>query len=348
MSATDFETVVRGVASLCPLADLAESLQGRFSSLLGSARLYMSPLVYSRFSVSLFLYPVLGEILALALLPQPQATLVVASLAVVQSLPVLVPLTLSRTRSRAVDAEPAFFLIVLSIFSRASTPTIDDGLRKVAALGDGAFPALRAEEAFLERDLTFLPGSPDSVIERELGAHPRRKLREFVHSFMITLTTGKSVTEFVEEEATRQVQLLESKWKGFSESVGSLAEASLMVLALFPVGLDMIAAAIPGVASSQILVLSLALLGLFSVVLLVLIDSAQPVLHNSTPGPWPLLMILASWTISTYLFLAGIVPIGLSLAIPLVVSALGFLRTRGVFDRIRRGEDEVSVLLHDL
>ena len=45
-------------------------------------------------------------------------------------------------------------------------------------------------------------------------------------------------------------------------------------------------------------------------------------------------MILASWTFSTYLFLVGAVPIGLSLAIPLVVSALGFLRTRGVFDRI--------------
>jgi hypothetical protein len=110
----------------------------------------------------------------------------------------------------------------------------------------------------------------------------------------------------------------------------------------------MIAAAIPGVASSQILILSLGLLSLFSIVLLVLMDSAQPVLHNSTPGALSLVTIVASWSVSTYLYIAGVVPIGLSLALPLVVSALGFLRTRGVFDRIRSGEDEVSLLLHDL
>ena len=347
MPSPTFETAVGRLASVCPPAIPAESLQGCFSALLVSARLYLSPLLYARFAVSLLVYPAIGEVLAL-FLPYPQSILLIASLIVVQAVPLLVPAMMSYTRRKAVEAELPFFLIALSIFSRGSSPTIDDGLRKLAALGDGVFPELRKEEAIVERDITFMPGSPASVVEAALGSNPSRKLREFVQSFMITLTTGKSVTEYVEEEALRQVELLEARWKGFSESVGSLAEVSLMVLALFPVGLDMIAAAIPGVASSQILVLSLALLSVFSAVLMLLMDAAQPVQHNATPGTWPLLLILASWSVSTYLYFLGLIPISLSLAIPLAVSVLGFLRTKGVYGRIRRGEEEVSVLLHDL
>ena len=347
MSSPAYETFVRGLAALCPLPSLANSLQGRFSGLLRSARLFLSPRVYSRFSVSLILFLGLGEA-ATFLLPQPQGLLILSSLAVFQTMPFLVPAMLSYARRRAVEAELPFFLIALSIFSRASSPTIDDGLRKLAVLGDGVFPELRKEEALLERDVTFVPGSPSAVVEASLRGHPSRRVREFVHNFMTTLGTGKSTTEYVAEEALRQVDLLESRWRAFSDSVGSLAEVSLMVLALFPVGIDMIAAAIPGVASSQVLVLSLAVLGLFSAVLLLLMDSAQPVQHNATPGTWPLLSILVSWAVSTWLYFEGLVPMTASLAVPLAVSIMAFLRNRRVCGRITAGEEEVSLLLHDL
>ena len=347
MSSPSFEAVMRRLALVCPLAGVADSLQGKFTPLLISARLYLSPRLYSRFSMSLIFYPAIGEVLAL-FLPEPQGVLVIASLGVVQIVPILLPATLAYARRRAVEAELPFFLIALSIFSRASSPAIDDGLKRLAALGDGVFPELSKEQAILERDLTFVPGSPDKVVEAALGVNPSRRLREFAHSFMITLTTGKSITEYVEEEAARQVEILEARWKGFSESVGSLAEVSLMVLALFPVGLDMIAAAVPGVATTQILTLSLGLLTVFSVALLALMDSAQPVLHNSTPGPTSLLLILASWSASTYLYLLGAIPITGSLVITLLVSTVGFLRTRGVCVKIRKGEEEVSLLLHSL
>jgi archaellum biogenesis protein FlaJ (TadC family) len=317
------------------------------SSLLSSGPLYLSPELYSRFALSMLIYPVPVEVLAL-LLPMPKSLLLISSLIVIQAIPFLVPAAMSYSRRRGVEAELPFFLIALSIFSRASSPSIDDGLRRVAALGDGTFPELSKEAAILERDMTFMPGSPASVVEASLGGHPSRKLREFVRGFMTTLSTGKSITEYVEEEALRQVELLEARWKGFSESVGSLAEVSLMVLALFPVGLDMIAAAIPGVDSSQILILSLGLLSLFSVVLLLLMDSAQPVQHNATPGALPLILIVVSWSVSTSLYLLGLIPMTVSLVIPLAVSALGFMRTRGIYGRIRTGEGEVSQLLHDL
>lgn len=200
----------------------------------------------------------------------------------------------------------------------------------------------------MERDLAFVPGAPAEVIERTFRSHPSGKLRQFIHSLMITLTTGKSVVEFVEEESLRQVELMEARWRAFSESVGSLAEVSLMVLALFPVGLDMVAAAIPGLAVGEILLLSLALLGVFSGTLLLLMDGAQPVLYNSAPPTYPLVLSLAAWVGSTVLYYGGFVPIELSLLIPLVVSTLAAVRTSGLYSRIRKGEEEVSSLLHDL
>jgi pilus assembly protein TadC len=339
---------MRRVAFLCPLGAVAEALEGRLSRMLSSARVYLSPRIYSRFTVSLLVYPAFAEALVALAVPQAQALFLLASLAIIQLLPFLIPLGLSGSRKKSVDAELPFFLVMLSIFSHDSSPTIDDALRRVASLGDGVLPALRHESEVLERDMTFMPGSPTQVLESAFSSHPSRSLRDFVHSFTITLTTGKSVEQYVEQEAQRQVSLLEGRWKGFSESVASLAEVSLMVLALFPVGVEMIASAIPGFASSQMLLISLAALAGFSAVLLVVLESVQPVSRNSTPSARFLAMTLASWTACTLLYYVAAIPITISLVVPLAVSAFGFLRTRKVYDRIRRGEEEVSLLLHDL
>jgi archaellum biogenesis protein FlaJ (TadC family) len=347
-SVPDFEEVVLKLASLCPLGPLADSIQGRFSSLLAAARIFISPRLYSRFSLSLLVYPAIGEMLAALLLPETSAVFVLASLAMMQMLPFLVPLVLAGSRRRSLEAEMPFFMIGLSIMSRDTSPSIDEGLRRVAALGPNVFPALRSESEMLERDLTFLPGSPADVLEGSFRNNPSKSLRDFVHSFNTTLTTGKSVREYVEEESQREVALMESRWKGFSESVGSLAEVSLMVLALFPVGVEMIAAAIPGFASSMMLLLSMGLLAGFSAVLLLILESVQPVAHNGVPSASYLLLTLSSWVVCTLLFYERVVPVTVSLLIPLAISCLGFLKTRGCYDRMRRGEQEISSLLHDL
>lgn len=347
MASVDHELFIGRLASACPSKSLASNLDRRFTSVLDSARIYLPASLYSRFSLSLFLYPVIGELLAF-FLPFPQSVFLIASMALVQATPVLYPLTRSYARQRSVDAELPFFLIFLSIFSRDSTPTIDDGLRKVAALGGSVFPAFGLESTIVERDLAFVPGAPAEVVETAFSKHPSKKLRNFIHGLMVTLTTGKSVVEFVEEESTRQVELMEARWKGFTESVGSLAEVSLMVLALFPVGLDMVAAAIPGLGVAQLMLVSLALLGTFSGVLIQLMDAAQPVLYNARPPVSPLVFSISAWITSTLLFYLGLVSIEVSLAIPLVVSALSVYSTRGLYSKIRKGEEEVSLLLHDL
>ncbi len=90
MSNQNFESLVKALASICPLGGLADSLQVRFSRLLSSSQLYLSPFLYSRFSVSLVFYPAIAEVLAL-LLPRPQSLIIIASLALVQTIPLLVP-----------------------------------------------------------------------------------------------------------------------------------------------------------------------------------------------------------------------------------------------------------------
>ncbi len=347
MSSASYELLIDRLASVCPAGGLATALETRFSPLLDAARMYLPPSVYSRFALSLLLYPIAGEVLAL-FLPSPQSILILASMVLLQFVPILMPLTLSYTRQKSVDAELPFFLIFLSIFSRDSTPTVDDGLRRIAALGEAVFPEFRKEAAILERDLAFVPGTPAEVVEKMFGAHPSRRLSQFIHSLMTTLTTGKSVVQFVEAESNRQVELMEARWKSFSEATGSLAEVSLMVLALFPVGIEMVAAAIPGLAAAEILGLSLVMLAVFSGLLMLILDAAQPVLYNARPALYPLVLTVGAWVFGTALFFLGITSIELSLLIPLCVSVAGVLRTGGLYGRIRKGEEEVSALLHDL
>jgi hypothetical protein len=347
LSSQNYERLVERLASICPASSLAAALDGRFSSLLASARIYLPASLYSRFALSLLLYPIVGEVLTF-LLPMPQSLLILGSMALIQSVPILMPLVFSYSRRKSVDAELPFLLVFLSIFSRDGTTSIDDGLRKIAALGDAVLPATRVEAGIMERDLAFVAGAPTEVLGRLFEAHPSRRLREFIHGFMTTLTTGKSVVEYVESESLRQVELMEARWKGFSESIGSLAEVSLMFLALFPVGLEMVAAAIPGLAAAEILLFSLVLLTIFSCMLILLMDAAQPVVYNSVPPTYPLAVSLLAWVASTVMFCFGFFSIQLSILIPLAVSAFGAARTRGPYERIRKGEEEVGVLLHDL
>lgn len=342
------EAALESLASVCPVGFLAESIQDFVASLLAGARLFLSPRVYARFSVSLVVYPAVGEVAALLLLPPIQALFVLSSLALVQVLPFLSLLALAAARSRSVEAEFPFFLVALSIMSKDSTPTIDEAFRRVAALGDGVFPSLKLESELLDRDLTFLPGAPTEVLASTLERNPSPSLKGFIHSFNTTITTGKSAGDYLEGEAQRVVGLVEARWRSFSESVGSLAEVSLMVLALFPVGVEMIAAAIPGFDSSVMLLVSMALLSAFSMALLLILEAVQPADHNLAPSSYYLATALASWGCCTLLFYEGFIPVSLSLLVPLAISAVGLLRTRICYDRIRIGEREISLLLHDL
>jgi len=342
------ELLVQRLASLCPLPNVASMLKARLVPMLSAASLFVSPRTYSRFVVSLLVFPVPVEALVLLLLPVDQAGLIVGALALVQAMPLVVPLSRANSRKRAADAELPFFLMTLSVFVHEANPTLQEGFKRVTAIGDRVFPAFTKEGEILARDDAFVPGSPMGVAEKAFAGHPSSRVRAFVQGFLKTVATGKDISEFVRQETSFQIQKLEQAWSSFSVSVGSLAEVTFILLALFPVGLEMVGASISGFASSSLFLASFALLAVAAVVFLVLTDSIQPIVYDRPPSALWLTVSLAGWGLSTAAFQAGLLGAREYILVPLCVSVLGFYETRRLYSKIRRGEEEVSAMLHDL
>lgn len=342
------ELLLQRLASICPLPGAAVRLQARLVPMLSAASLFVSPRTYSRFVVSLVVLPAPAEALALLLLPVLQAGLIVGALAVVQAMPLVVLVSRANSRRRAADAELPFFLMTLSVFVHEANPTLQEGFKRVTAIGARVFPAFTQEGEILARDDAFVPGSPMGVAEKAFAGHPSARVRAFVQGFLKTLATGKEISEFVRQETSFQIQKLEQSWSAFSVSVGSLAEVTFILLALFPVGLEMVGATISGFTSSYLFLSSFALLAVAAVVFLVLTDSIQPVVYDRPPSAVWLAVSLAGWVVSTAAFEAGLLGAREYILVPLCVSLLGFYETRRHYSKIRRGEEEVSAMLHDL
>jgi hypothetical protein len=347
MTPQNYESVIARIAALCPADSLASRAESRIGSLLAAGSIYLPPMMFSRFFVTLLLYPLAGELFAL-LLPRPQVFFIEGAFLLVQVAPFLFLLTLARLRQRSVDAEMPFFMMFMSIFSHSATTKLEDGLTKVAALGDQVLPAFTREARLVQRDLLYVPGLVDSTISTAFVSHPSKRLREFVRTLTVTLASGRSAVDVLDGEVQRQVGLFEAAWKEFGETIGSLAEVSLMVLALFPVGLEMAAASMPGLASDQMLLAAVALLAVFAGLIVFLMDSAQPILHNGTPPAFPIVISVLTWILSTLSFRAGFISVETSLLISMMVSALALPASRRVYRTITLGEEEVSALLHQL
>jgi len=342
------ELLVQGIASLCPLPQVAARLQRRLVPMLSSASLFISPRTYSRFVVSLLVLLAPLEALALLLLPVDQALLIVGAMAVSQAMPVVVLVSRANSRRRAADAELPFFLMTLSVFVHEANPTLQEGFKRISAIGALVFPAFTKEGEILARDDAFVPGSPMDVAGRAFAGHPSARVRAFVQGFLKTLSTGKDISEFVRQETSFQIQKLEQSWSSFSVSVGSLAEVTFILIALFPVGLEMVGATVSGFTSSPLFLASFALLVVAAVVFLDVTDSIQPVVYDRPPSALWLAVSLAGWGASTVAFQAGLVGSREYILIPLCVSLLGFFETRRHYSRTRKGEEEVGAMLHDL
>ncbi len=314
---------------------------------MAGAAAFISPRLYSRFTVSLIVYPLFGELLAVrfsgGMLP-----FFLGALATLQVLPLLAPYLMTLTRAKQTEFELPFFIMGLSVFSHESYPTIRDGFSRVSSVGQGLFRAFQREASILERNLTFLQGSADEIVEMTFASSPSQKLREFIHGFSTTLSLGKDVATFVESEAARHVSMLEDSWRGFAASLASIAEFSFLLLALFPVGLQMIAATLPSVSSDNVLLLSYALLVALSVILLAVIDATSPKVSNNAPSvAYPVSAVTASF-FSMLLYYLDLLTAEESILILLVGSAIASARTMKMYRRVGKGETEVALFVHDL
>ncbi|HUI00810.1 MAG TPA: hypothetical protein VLX56_04185 [Nitrososphaerales archaeon] len=342
------EQLVRRLAGLCPAPSLALRIQARLAGMLSAATLFISPRVYSRFAVSMVLFPIPFEALALLAVPGQQALLVVGAAALLQATPVAVLVSRANSRRRAADAELPFFLMTLSVLVHEANPSLQEGFKRVSAIGSGVFPAFTREGGLLERDDAFVPGSPIGVAEKAFASHPSARVRAFVQGFLKTLATGKDIAEFVGQETSFQLEKLEQTWTAFAASVGSLAEVTFILLALFPVGVEMVGATISGFASSFLFLAAFGLLAVMAGVFLVLTDAIQPIVHDRPPSLVWLAVSLAGWAFATLAFRGGMVDSREYILVPLGVSLLGFYQTRKHHARVRKGEEEVGSMLHDL
>jgi hypothetical protein len=130
--------------------------------------------------------------------------------------------------------------------------------------------------------------------------------------------------------------------------VSSVTEVAFICLAIFPIGVQMIAGALLSESSSDLLLASMALLVLVTLALLLWLDNAQPSFHDER---YPLARVgLTSLALcgSVLLYLARVLT-------PVEAALLGFaastafvLSSRAFFHELREGEEEVVGMLHDL
>ena len=319
-----------------------------YSRRLQRAMVFVSPEAYARFSLACVLFPLVPEVLAALLLPPYGLMLVVAPFASVQLVPVAFLSVRASQRRRSVEAELPFVSMLLYVLSHETVPSLRTAFEKIEGLGAGIFPAFDAESRALLRDLTYATGAEAATIEESFREHPSGIFREFVHGYLTALESGRDVHEFVKIESERFMGLLEDRWRAFSSMVSSTTEIAFIFLAVFPIGMQMIAGALLSGSASQLLLLSiLALTGITGAILLWL-DYAQPSIHD---GKYPLSGVGAVTCLlglSVVLYLLHLVGPAIAALLGLTASTAFVFLSHGFFDRLRAGEGEVVLMLHDL
>ena len=273
---------------------------------------------------------------------------VVASLLVVASTPIIFVSMRAQARRRSVDGELPFFAMLLYILSHGSSVSLASAFEKAEQLGDDVFPATAQESGRLRRNLAYSGEPEQATIERTFKNHPSRSLRELVHGYQTALSSGRDTHEFAREEAERLLGVQEDGWRSFSSALSSITEVSFIFLAIFPVGMQMVAGGFTGGRSSGLLAISTGALALVAFALLIWMDSSQPVSRDASLPTSRLVALLASsFAVIAMYYLQLIVVYEaatalLALSSAYVFSSGGFFRTLGA------GEREAAGMLHDL
>jgi archaellum biogenesis protein FlaJ (TadC family) len=341
------EDVIGFISRLFPLQPPA-TLTALFQRRLEGAMVYVSPAVFARFTLAALIFPAVAEVLVLGTASPGTWPLLVAPLALVQMSPFLVLATRRWQRKRGVESELPYAAMLFYILSHRSYSNLPDAFRKIESLGPGVFPAFFAEAQRILRNLTYGAGGDLTGIERSFSGHPSQRLSEFIHGYSTALVTGRDVKEFVGSESERMLENQVDKWRSYSSLLSSMTEVSFIFLAVFPVGIQMIAGSTPVLNSSQILVVSAVLLSFITGGLLLWMDLNQP-LSNNRPYPAGLLVLsAASFLVVMLLYQSRLIDSLVAAASALSVSSACAIASHGHYKTIADGERVVGAMLHDL
>lgn len=308
----------------------------------------VSPRDYARLLLLVLALAIAASLSSFVALGYPLVLPVLLSMAVLALAPVLFPSLRAQARCRSVDGELPFFAMLLFILSHESSVNLVGAFEKAEQLGRGIFPAICEESARLRRNLAYSSQPEQSAIEGTFRFHPSRSIRELVHGYQTALSSGRDVHEFAREEAERLLGVKEEKWRSFSAAISSLTEVSFIFLAIFPVGIQMVAGGFAGGRSSTLLALSTFLLTLVALALLVWMDSEQPITRDVSLPTGYLVGLVSACCAPIALYYLGILGVSEAAVALLALSALYVYNSAGFFRTLRAGEEEAAGMLHDL
>jgi len=319
-----------------------------FAPRIEGADLLASPSDYAKLSLFVISAASAAGIASLVFVRSVLSVPVLLSLLALALLPLLLVALRAQTRRRSVDGELPFFAMLLFILSQESTVSLASAFEKAEQLGARIFPAISRESGRLRRNIAYSNESEQSTVENAFRLHPSRSMRELVHGYQSALSSGRDVHEFAREEADRLLAVQEERWRGFSTAISSLTEVSFIFLAIFPVGIQMIAGGFAGGSSSNLLALSTLLLALLALGLLVWMDSAQPVSRDASLPPKYLAGLVSACCGTMALYYLGVLGISEAAGALLAFSCAYVVKSAGFFRTLKAGEEESASVLHDL
>ncbi len=131
-------------------------------------------------------------------------------------------------------------------------------------------------------------------------------------------------------------------------ALSSITEVSFIFLAIFPVGIQMVAGGFAGGRSSGLLALSTGALALVAFVLLIWMDSTQPVTRDTSFPAARLTALLASSCAVMAMYYLQLIVVSEAAFALLALSSVYVFFSRGFFRTLGAGEREAAGMLHDL
>jgi len=324
------------------------AVQSFFAPRLSRALVYASPDAYARFALACVLFPLVPEAVLGLLLPTPLALLLAVPCVLTQLFPLAYLSARSSQRKRAVEAELPFIAMLIYVLSHETVPSLSLAFEKISGLGQELFPAFGAESQALVRNLTYGTGAEADTVESTFSDHPSSQFREFVHGYLTTLASGRDVHEFVKLESERLMGMLEERWRSFSGMVSSTTEIAFIFLAVFPIGLQMIAGALLSGSASVVLLLSILFLTFVTGAILLWLDYAQPSIRDGRYPVRGVAAVTGSLGLCVALYLLRLIGPAEAAVFGLAASSGFVVLSHGFFGRLRSGEGEAVTMLHDL
>lgn len=208
------------------------------------------------------------------------------------------PSTKKGSRQRGVDSELPYMAAYMSIMARAGMAP-EKIVEMLANLK--VFKAIREEALRIVRDMKIFGFDPLTAIEHNAYVHPSRDYKEFMLGYVTAVRTGGDIIHYLEIRTQEIFQRHSDKIKSIAGRVGLIIEAyiTLAIIGTLSFYVFFIVSGIIPVAKisfggiNGLILYSFVLMPLFTLAMIMAIDSAQPKTpsYHKEPYAWLLLSI---------------------------------------------------------